>query len=184
MGLTLFADKIYQALFDDLDFKSVATFLPLLQNCNKDLKDALLANGLRNATSLIEEKRYRVERLLKVIAALVEYEADDNEALALRSGFEIKKDPVSRPSKTFGVEHGVSSGTVDLYIKAENRASYIWEYCVDPLRDEGWVRAGVTIAAKHHIKGLTPGLLYWFQVAVVTKDGQQPFSAPFPLRMI
>lgn len=57
MGHTLFADKIYQVLFNDLDFKSVATFLPLLQNRNKDLKEALLANGLWNATSLIEERR-------------------------------------------------------------------------------------------------------------------------------
>ena len=177
--LSTFADTIYNSCNGNTNFTGIAGYVGSLNTQNATLKAAVIAEkpGDKASTSAKHDAERAVKRELRIIAATVEYEANNNETIALSSGFSLKAKKTTIV-KGFSVKQGLYSGTVD----AENVSggiANIFEYTTDPIGSSTWIQAKVTTQSKTTITGLTPAIKYWFRGAQVSKDGQQPWSDPF-----
>lgn len=176
---TAFADVVLTSMAGNVNFVSPYPTLSTLGLANTDLKAAIATAGLGSVIgmSAVRAKENELARALRAIASYVEYESNNNESVALTSGFELKQSVV-RTAKSFNATQGLHSGTVDLETKYENNSSYIWEVNTDPINDLLWKQFAVSVQSKHTVVGLNPATKYWFRVSIVNKEGQQPYSDP------
>ncbi len=86
-------------------------------------------------------------------------------------------------ASSFSAVQGLQSGSVDVS-SPSGGAAYIWEYTADPIVENNWLIAATTTQSGFTINGLTPGLKYWFRVALVTSAGQQPFCNPVMVHVV
>ena len=136
-------------------------------------------NGGVNDTANMHAKEFLLEVSLKSLAAYVEGIANTNlitaEAVALSSGMNVKN-PATPSPRDFNVKPTGNPGEVKLSTKHEDRATYIWQMTNDPLGVTGWITIGQATQASLIKTGLTSGTRYYFRVAAVGKDGQEPWS--------
>ena len=130
-------------------------------------------------TANMHAKEFLLVVSLKSLAAYVEGIANTNlitaEAVALSSGMDIKNTGLHIP-KDFSVKPTGNPGTVKLFTKHEDRSTYIWQMTNDPLGVAGWITIGQATQASLTKSGLTSGTRYYFRVATVGKNGQEPWS--------
>ncbi len=182
---TVFADKVIASLTGNTAFPSPYPTVAMLTTKNADLKAAIASASLGglDTTADVYAKQRELLRNLKAIAAYVEFESNTNEVTALSSGFDLKQS-ATKIAKSFSAKHGILSGTADLETKAGSNCGYIWHMCLDPLSSNDWVQQKITMQSKTTLTGLTPGVKYWFRVALITKDGQQSWSDPYMLLVV
>lgn len=181
-----FTDHIYDSMNGNVNFPKPSPELAVLQAANAELKKAAKAQriGDKLSTTKVSDARYEVETILKFLAGYVEYTSKTDEAMALSSGFELKKAPAFRGGKDFKAKQG-ASGTVELSTPHVKNSCYIWEFGTDPRPDaENWKQGAITTITKASITGLTPGTHYWFRVATVIGTRQGPFSEPSHVHVI
>ncbi len=181
-----FTDHIYDSMNGNLNFPKPSPELVVLQAANAELKKAAKAQriGDKLSTTKVSDARYEVETILKFLAGYVEYTSKTDEAVALSSGFELKKNTSRSSSKEFTAKQG-ETGTVELSIPHVKNSCYIWEFGTDPRPDaENWKQGAISTFSKATIKGLTPGTHYWFRVATVIGTRQGPFSEPIHVHVI
>ncbi len=180
-----FASHIYNSLNGNVNFTGINPVLSVLQNLIDVLNNAIAVQikGDKASTEAVRKAEYNVKRLLKFYAAYVEYFCNDNPVVALTSGFSLRA-PSSRSTLEFTVVHGLQAGEVDVKSKATLNASYIFQFTTTPLVESSWVTSVIKKQCKHTIANLTVGTMYYFRVAVVTKDGQQPFCNPINLMVV
>jgi hypothetical protein len=176
---TAFADVVFKSMTGNTHFISPYPALSALNTANINLKAAITAAGLGTLQGVtdVHAKEIELMRVLRGIAGYVEFESNNSESIALTSGFDVKQ-PAARLAKTYNATQGLQSGTVVVETKYESNSSYIWEMCPDPIADLNWKQVAVTMQSKYTVIGLTPATKYWFRVAIVNKDGQQPYSDP------
>jgi hypothetical protein len=157
----------------------------ILQQTLNDLNVALnnLHPGDTTSTSAMHDKEYELDRTLRMLAAYVEYQSHDNPTVILSSGFSLKQ-RISRSAPVFTVMHGTLLGGVDLITKSVTGAAYLWQYCPEPMVESGWTATKITNHTTCSYAGLTTGAKYWFRVAVIINDEQQPFSDPVMLMVL
>ncbi len=172
-----FAIHVQSSMTSNANFTSPFPALSVLGTAISAANTAIAAQvpGNKSSTKNVKDKVYQLVRVLKAMAAYVEFTSNDNAMVALTSGFPVKNHSTSTKGP-LTARHGVNSGEMDLVAKAEAGASYIWQYTATPTILSSWVTAAITKQAKHSITGLTPATNYSFRVALVTKSGQQPFS--------
>lgn len=182
---TVFADKVISAMTGNTALPSPYPTVATLSATNANLKAAIAAASLGgiNTTATEHEKEAVLERTLKAIAGYVEYEANNNEAIVLSSGYNVKQ-TAGKVIKGFNVTQGALSGTALLETKNIGNCSFVWALCLDPLSANAWEQQKITLQSKTTITGLTPGVKYWFRVALITKDGQQSWSDPYMLLVV
>jgi hypothetical protein len=171
-----FAIHVQSSMSGNANFTSPFPALSLLGTAITAANTAIGAQvpGNKSSTKNVKDKVYQLVRVLKAMAAYVEFTSNDNAMIALTSGFPVKgHTAITRGDIT--AKHGVNSGQVNLIAKAQRGASYVWQYTATPSNPASWVTAAITKQSKHSITGLTPGTNYSFRVALVTKLGQQPF---------
>lgn len=178
-------EHIYQSMVVNPNFPNPYPNLGLLQNANANLQTALVNEkpGDKESTSLVHDWVREQNRIIKALAAYVEFESNNDATIALSSGFSIKEASVPSP-KNFNAKQGKQSGTVELETKASRNSSYIWQYAASAEDNANWQQAGVSLQSSFMVSGITPALKYWFRVAVVTKKGQQPFSDPYGVLVV
>jgi fibronectin type III domain protein len=172
-----FATHVQSSMTGNANFTSPFPALSVLGTAITAANTAIAAQvpGNKSSTKNVKDKVYQLVRVLKAMAAYVEFTSNDNATIALTSGFSVKGH--TTPAKgDITARHGVNSGEMDLVAKAIRGASYIWQYTSTPAVPSSWVTAAITKQSKHSITGLTPATNYSFRVALVTKSGQQPFS--------
>jgi len=171
-----FATHVQSNMTSNTNFTSPFPALSVLGTAITAANTAIASQvpGNKSSTKNVKDKVYQLVRVLKAMAAYVEFTSNDNATIALTSGFFVKGH--TTPTKgDITVKHGVNSGEIDLVAKAQRGASYVWQYTSTPSVSTSWVTAAITKQAKHSITGLTPATNYSFRVALVTKSGQQPF---------
>ena len=175
--LALFAAHILTSMTGNVNFTTPFPPLLALQTAINNLNIAIAAQvrGNKASTQAVKTAVYQLKRVLRALCAYVEYTSNDNATVALTSGFSLASTRVNN-SAPFSIRHNGAVGEMDVRSKASRDASYIWQYTTTPLVASSWVTAATTTKSKHTITGLTPGVMYWFRVSVVTKDGQQPAS--------
>jgi hypothetical protein len=147
----------------------------------KAIKDQV--PGDINSTLKVSQMRKHIAHGLKFWASYVVYISKNDVVMASTSGFEIKKES-ARPSKEFSVKQLKVSGSVELSIKSVKGSAYIWQYSPDPFNESSWVVAATTTLASTTVTGLQAGVKYWFQVALVIGEDQQPFCDPKMLHVV
>ena len=176
--MVVFANHILSAMTGNANFTTPFPALSLLITAINNLNTALSVQqkGNKLSTENVKKARYQLQRVLKAMAAYVEFTSNDVVSVALSSGFSLSSHTANTKAPLTAI-HGIHSGEIDLRAKAaKGVGSYIFEYTQTPLNAASWVTAATTKQAKHTVAGLTPGIMYWFRVAQVTKAGQQPFS--------
>src|SRR3990172_3661279 len=143
------------------------------------LKESEAETGDHSKVAEMHEVEHDAELMVDKQVAYVEEIANDNFA----TGDSIIKSAAMKPQKVavhearqFKVTNTDMPGQGKAVTKGVVRASFIWMYSTDQIN---WITAGTTIKAQLIISGLTSGTKYYFRVAVVTKDGQGPFSNVF-----
>jgi len=162
-------------------FPGVATLQSAVDNFSKAISNAHPGN--KESTANVHAAELALNRVLKAIAAHVEYVSNNDETIALSSGFSLRQ-PNQPGAHTFDATHGLHSGTVNLKSPARGNASYVWQFTPDPPEDAGWQTSAITMQASHVVKGLKAGSKYWFRVGLVTVSGQQPYSDPLMLLVL
>jgi Fibronectin type III domain len=175
--LALFAAHILTSMTGNANFTTPFPPLLALQTAINNLNTAITnqVKGNKASTQAVKTAVYQLKRVLRAMCAYVEYTSNDNATIALSSGFSLAATHV-RSTPPFSIRHNGNVGEMDARSKATAGASYIWQYTTTPLVLASWVTAATTTKARHTITGLTPGVMYYFRVTVVTKDGQQPAS--------
>ena len=170
--------NVYDHLNGNTNFTSCTAYLPILLGEVAILQAAITDaedEGTKMETSAERAAEKKVKRTLKVIAAVVTYEANGDEVKLLSSGFDLKTFTPPGP-KSFNAKQGKVSGTVNLEAKSFGNAAYMWEMSPDPIAT--WTQLVVTTISKTTVISLTPGVKYWFRVAVITSKGKNDYSDP------
>ncbi|MHB8261306.1 MAG: fibronectin type III domain-containing protein [Bacteroidia bacterium] len=183
--LSTFAQHIYDSLNANPNFPGIYPGIGILQRVITALNTAIAGQrkGDKATTQAVKDAEKQVRRVLKVLAAVVEYISDNNATVALTSGFSLRTH-TPKTQNDFSAVHGLLAGEVDVKSKAFTDGSYIFQYTTTPLNATSWQTASTKKQVKHTITGLTPGVMYWFRVIVVTRTGQQPPSTPVNLMVV
>jgi hypothetical protein len=183
--LAVFGQSVVTAMTNNSNFLNPYPVLGLLQTALGILNAAIAAQhpGNKLSTEAVKAAKMEVNRILKALAAYVEFESNTDVLKAMSSGFNLVQGANHSGGNIFSATQGVLSGTVDLSSPAIGGA-YAWEFTLDPIIAANWQSATTTILASYTITGLTPGLKYWFRVAAITNEGQQPFCDPIMVHVI
>lgn len=175
--LAIYSEGIHTTCTGNPTFAVLTTNLTSLSTQNIALNAALRAQkkGDVSSTSSLRAIAEEVKRELRLLAANVEHISKNDEALALSSGFSIQK-PSVRDAKTFSAKRGKNTGTVDLEINSYGKAAYVWEMSPDPIGQ--WTQMDMTLISKTTVAGLTPGVKYWFRVAITTNKSKYDYTDP------
>ena|ERR1035437_4310305 len=175
--ISTFGSHILTSITGNANFGTPYPGLRFLSTGITNVNNAITAQvkGNKASTQAVKDAEYQLKRILKIFAAYVEWISNDNATIALSSGFSLRQ-ATTRTVASFTAIHGLNIGEVDVKSKASKDASYIFQYTTTPLVSASWVTSATIKQVKHTISGLTPGVMYWFRVAVVTKAGQQPWS--------
>ena len=148
---------------------------------------SLASTGDHEKVSLMHKLESELEIMLTNEQHYVEKVANDDfengEVIILSAGMNAKKVAVHLP-RQFKVKNTELPGQVKAVTTGVDRASFIWEHTTTPGVAANWVRAATTVKAQVVISGLTSGVIYSFRVAVVTKNGQGPWSNVLNLRTL
>ena len=185
-NLGVFAKAILLAMTGNANFPNPYPALNLLQAAILALSNAVDAqiHGVPATTAAVTKAKRDLNRLLTALAAYVVYESDDDDVKALTSGFSLQGPPQAQ-SNTFTATQGVQSGTVDVDSPAiPGGGAFIFEHTADPLSTPNWIVDATTVYSSYTVTGLNPGTKYWFRVALVTTEGQQPFGDPIMVHVV
>ena len=137
---------------------------------------AILAakDGAHTAISIRNDCEKVVNAKFILLAKYVDRIADGDETTILSSGFNESHQPSTPTKEELTVNDGDFPGSIfTKSLLIDNNASYRWE--IRLLGTIEWV-VYVSIQSSFVISGLIIGSTYEVRVAIVTKDGQQPYS--------
>jgi hypothetical protein len=147
--------------------EDVSTAITAYDNALADMP-----TGGKEKTALKNEKREALEEILADLAEYVEQNCQDNEAIALSSGFDLAKKPAKigklpKPA-TIEVKDGDNQGEVDIKVsKVVGAKSYVFCYTPDPITDASVWQMMPSSNTKITIEGLESVKKYWFKAAAV-----------------
>jgi hypothetical protein len=180
-GKVVFGTKVVSNLTSNSQLPISAALVPQLTSAINDLDAAIKAPNPNTTT--IKAKVVQLEKVLYVIKAQVELECNDDEEIAVNSGFDLAT-PRSAKSKIFTVSQGQLSGTVNLQCVFIRNAAYVWEQISDPINTNTWVQIGITNTTNLAVANLVAGNKYWFRAKAIVKDVQQAYSDPYMIHVI
>lgn len=145
--------------------------------------DALagMAVGGKDKTARKNEKREVLLSLLFDLGVFVEQNCQDNEVIALSSGYDLAKKPskIGNLPKPEAVElsDGDNNGEVEVKVsKVKGAKSYLYSYTLDPLSENSIWQSVPSSKTKTTIKNLESVKKYWFKVAAIGATDSLNFS--------
>lgn len=172
---------IVKSMTGNTHFSSPVPTLAEVAAAADELETAYLASrdAGKDETVAMHTKEEVLDNLLIRLGHYIEDTAnmdeENAEEIILSAGVATKNVPM-HTAREFRVKNTNMPGEVVARTKRVPRASYIWQYSTTPTDAASWVTAAITVKATVKISGLTSGKKYSFRVAVVTKDGQGPWS--------
>lgn len=181
-GKVVAANTIYIAMNANVNYPSLSTLVTNLGIATTDLDNVIKAEHPN--VIVIKSKEIYLEKLLIAIKANVELLCNDDESIAVSSGFALVQNSTPKP-KVFNATQGVLPGTVDLECPFANlRAAYVWEIISDPISVNTWQQLKITNTTATQIIGLVSGQKYWFRVKAIVKDQEQAYTDPHMVHVI
>ena len=179
------ANHIYNSVNGNTNFTALYPTPAMLLTAITTYSAALTnqQKGNKTSTSAMRDAMHKLSRTLKAMAAGVEFLSNDNETIALSSGFSVKVQGV-KTSSLLSVHYGKVSGSVNLKTQKTKGASYKWQYSLDPITATSWQDAGDSTLVNHPLTGLTYGKLHWFRVAVVKGNTVSDYGDPVSLMVL
>jgi hypothetical protein len=186
VGLSV-ADKIEKARFIMLNMKDNKHFpapTPTLETVTgliNDLEAAQLAavDGNKKDTEIKYIRAEALSMALKTLAAYVESVANANpteaEAIVLSSGMHVKHRKAAA-LKGFEARSTGKPGEVVVRTPCVARASYEFQWSVDPSVEANWTTIQASTRSRLIQKGLPSGMRYYYRVRLTTPEGLQPWS--------
>jgi hypothetical protein len=183
--LAVFGQSILTAMTNNAYFPNPYPVLSLLQTAVTNLVNAIANQhpGDKTSTEAVTAAKEELNRVLTALAGYVAFESDTDKLKALSSGFSLTKTKGGVAVSAFTAVQGLQSGSVDVGSPVGGK-SYIWGYTLDPIVAANWLVAATTAQPDFTINGLTPGVKYWFNVALVTPAGQQPACNPIMVHVV
>lgn len=180
-GKVVFATNVYNNMISNSKLPNSATLLPTLLIAISDLDAAIKAPN--PSAVVIRAKEIQLEKVLYALKAQVELECNDNEEVAVSSGFALSTPRISK-SQMFTATQGKLSGTVDLTCVYVKGAAYVWEMISDPINTNSWQQIRITNTTSIQVTGLSVGNKYWFRAKAIVKDEEQTYSDPYMVHVI
>lgn len=179
--LAVHANHIVTSMTGNSHFPGAVSSVVILGGAKTDLLSAI--NAPMPESKVIKARFMFLQKALKLVKAWVEVECKNDELIALTSGFSLITSS-KRPPQTFAAYQGQQSGTADLECAFAGKAAYVWEMTTDPIGGSIWQFIKITNTTIVQVKGLTPGLKYWFRVKAIVNDEEQAYSDPIMLHVI
>lgn len=181
-GLAVFANTILMAMTGNVNFPNASPYLQKLTLAITDLQTAITA-PIPNVL-LIKSKVAFIEKILMALKTQVELECNDDEVIAVSSGFALRQNTTVKP-KVFDASQGTQSGTVNLVAPYAGRnAAYIWEIIADPINLNTWQQLRVTNTTGTTATNLVAGNKYWFRVKAIVNDEEQASTDPHMVHVV
>jgi hypothetical protein len=181
-GIYVFTKSIISKTTTSTALPNSVAVLPRLITANDALHLAIIAPIPNRAD--IQAKIRKVKRLLILLKATTENECNDDEVIALSSGFELKAPSLPKP-KVFDAKQGALTGTVHLVAPyAGSHCAYKWEITPDPIGSSAWQELKTTNNASCDADGLTAGNKYWFRVRAIVNDEYQDYTDPHMVHVV
>lgn len=177
-----FANNVLSKMTGNLNFLTPTPPLSVLLSTINDFQMAVIASVPIPAE--VKAKEYQLNKVLKMLAAYVQYTCNDDDVVALSSGFDLKASSLPK-AKIFTATQGALSGTVNVecpYVDA--RTAYVWEIISDPINLNAWQNCGTTVNTKLTVSSLISGNKYWFRVKAITSKGEQPYCDPHMVHVV
>lgn len=191
-GLTAL-DKVAKSLYIETKMAAeVATFptpvppLATVKTARQDLEAAVAAtlNGGKAATLAKDQAEDALDELLTQLAGYVVSVAGGDEAILLKSGFDLRRrgSPIGDLPAPVDVRAGFTTtpGRIDLdWQRVYGAVLYqVYQNAVDPDVEAEWKLITMTTRSKHAVEDLVTGKYYWFRVNAVGTAGESPMSDP------
>lgn len=132
----------------------------------------------KQQTAIMYTKEFELDTQLTALGNYVQRIAnetpDEGDTIIFSAAMDVKRTGGST-KRNFTVKNTPHEGKVELFTRAEGRASYVWQHSLD---QEEWTMCSVTLQATTTISDLKPGKRYYFRVAAVLKENQGPWQGP------
>ncbi|MGZ4159047.1 MAG: fibronectin type III domain-containing protein, partial [Bacteroidia bacterium] len=149
------------------DLNALETAHIAAEGGGKTLKALMRAKRLIALKDLSNLRAY-VQTIANIIPA-------NGEAIVIGAGMTVKS-VHTHTARAFAVNTTKNPGEVKMVTKFVNRATFNWQLCTDPSVETSWQTVGQGTKASFIAEGLISGTRYYFRVAVVDKNGQNPWS--------
>jgi len=182
--MPLKARVILRAMTDNPHFPEAATLLAVLDERRAAMEAANVAclNGGALNTAIRKRCRAELEQVLDQLLGYVKMKSGCNVAMALSSGFQLRKPPVPLPPlvkpQNLRWVRSMSSGRVELRWDPMRGARNYMVY-MNPdgeQNPDAWRKVGMSGRAKLVLFHLEPGKPYWFKLVGVSAAGMSSFS--------
>lgn len=177
----VFGNLVYNNLQGNSKLPNCAGLLPTLLIAINDLDAAIKATNPIVIT--IKAKEVQLEKVLYALKAQVELECNDDEEIAISSGFSLSTPRIVK-SQVFNATQGSLSGTVDLVCPYTRGAAYVWEIIADPINNNTWQLLKITNTTGFTTTGLVAGNKYWFRCKAIVKDVEQSYTDPHQVHVV
>jgi hypothetical protein len=164
-------------------FPTPVPTLEQLKAARKAYETALaqVPGGGKEKVVIKNQKKGELANLLSSLALFVEQNSQDNEAIALSSGFDLAKKPapvgnLPKPEKLL-LADGTNPGEIEVSVESVKGAkSYFLQYTPDPLAPDSIWQSIPGTKSKITVKNLPSVKKYWFRVAGVGASPTLNFS--------
>jgi hypothetical protein len=138
--------------------------------------------GGKDKTIIKKLKRDTLEEILFELGVFVEQNCNNDEVIALSSGFDLAKKKEKHGALPAPTGLTLSDGPTKGSILAEcdsvaHANGYIFKYTPDPLTPNSVWQTKTVTKTKVVISGLESGKRYWFSVAALSTEDEQVFSS-------
>ena len=150
---------------------------------------AVAADGSLIQKAIKNQKRLELINQHYVMIPYVQMACAGDRVMALKSGYNIARDPSPSPSLTpaqnLAVVNGISSGELLLtFNKVPGARSYIYQSTPDPLTDASVWSINTGTSRKHLFTGLEAGKRYWIRVIALGVKNQEVYSDPVLSKLV
>ena len=182
--MPLKARVILRAMTHNPHFPDAGPLLALLDERRAAMEAANVAcqNGGALNTAIRKRCRQELEQVLDQLLGYVKMKSGGDVAMALSSGFQLRKPPVKLPPlekpQNLRWVRSMSSGRVELRWDPMRGARNYMVY-MNPdgeQNPDAWRMVGISGRAKLVLHDMEPGQRYWFKLVGMSASGMSSFS--------
>jgi hypothetical protein len=127
----------------------------------------------------VEMEKFKLGHLVKMLAAYVEYIANQYpekaDKIIISSGMDLKK-AYARKGKEFTAKPGIEPGSVILDSPGMKHATYVYEMTTAPADEKSWKVVYSYSSTRYELKGLHSDVRYYFRRAFIVNGVKSPWS--------
>ena len=158
---------------------ALADFTTIKTDFSTAMENAI--SGDRTAIALKNQARKRLTGVMRLLAVNIEFQAEEDRAKLVSSGFDLAADgenvpPLAAPTE-FRIMDGINRGELRFIVKRVPQAiSYLHEYTEEPVTAESrWV-SKISSSREHVFTGIRSGARVIGRTAAIGRKGQEAYT--------